>query len=513
MKIHLLFLCWGITQWAAAQTPVTTTLPLRTVTVAFDQAELQHQGSVTLPAGRHTVWVENVASSIGYASLQAEVSDNAELISVAEQQVRPASSVADSASLLETQLRRLEAELKGLEEEKAFLQANRSLPSGTQTGWSTELQKGAAFLRTRLPNIQTETEELTARRLRLTRLGEKLRTGGSGPRRNRVEIVLELPQPATVQLTLRYVDRQSSWDSAPEIRVPEAARELQVRIQGSVHNNSGLDWNRVALQLKNEEVDNDITRPSLDPWTMNYRRSRGSEGRIDKFVVKGTATGQNAAPAEPTSFYAVPQPVSIGAGEDYELQLPAQTLVARTEYLAVPKLSEKVFLQAKVLGWEKLYLPATEEEIEADVYYRGSFVGTTEVAPRAFNDSLEISLGYDDQIVVGRTKTEDFSGKSGLGGQHKIRLTYEINVRNRHAQPVRVRVLDQIPVSQEGDLRVKLEESTGALLDEASGKLTWLLSLAPGASRRLRFTFTVEYPKDKNVDFQRPRVVRSPKFR
>lgn len=209
----------------------------------------------------------------------------------------------------------------------------------------------------------------------------------------------------------------------------------------------------------------------------------------------------------------MPQPVSIGAGEDYELQLPAQTLVARTEYLAVPKLSEKVFLQAKVLGWEKLYLPATEEEIEADVYYRGSFVGTTEVAPRAFNDSLEISLGYDDQIVVGRTKTEDFSGKSGLGGQHKIRLTYEINVRNRHAQPVRVRVLDQIPVSQEGDLRVKLEESTGALLDEASGKLTWLLSLAPGASRRLRFTFTVEYPKDKNVDFQRPRVVRSPKFR
>ncbi|MCC3155991.1 DUF4139 domain-containing protein [Hymenobacter sp. 15J16-1T3B] len=489
-----------------------TTLPLRSVTVALNQAELEHRGTVTLPAGRSTVWVEGVAGSLSAESIQVQTSDNAQLLTVSSEAVRPPAgkTPTDSLNLLDARLRRLDAEVKALEEEKNFLLANRTLPTGMQAGWSTELQKGAAFLRTRLPDIQTQTETLGATRQQLTLRRNRLTNGTSGPQRQRVVLLLELPRAATVTLTLRYVNANCQWELQPEIRVPEAARELRINSFANVSNGSGLDWTGVQLRLKNEEVEDDVTKPDLTPWSMNFRRSIGGEGRVDKFVVKGNATGQATA-VEPSSVYVVPEPVSLPEGEDYLVRLPEQTLPARPEYIAIPKLSEKVYLMAKVTGWERLFLP--DEEFDANVYYAGTYVGETEVDPRAFNDSLEVSLGYDKLITVGRTKTQDFNGKAGLNGQQRIRVTYEINLRNRHAQPVRVRVLDQIPVSQESDLKVKLESSDGAQLDEASGKLTWLLTLGAGASQRVRFTFTVEYPKDKTVDFQRPRAIKSPKFR
>ncbi|WP_426489683.1 DUF4139 domain-containing protein [Hymenobacter sp. 102] len=510
MKSLLLLLCLIGTGSVQAQQPTKIRLPLRSVTLALNQAELQHQGTVALPAGRTVVVVEDVAD-MSTESIQVEASDNAELIAVERSYERTAQStvVRDSVTLLATRVRRLEAELKGLEEEKAFLLANRTLPAGMQTGWSAEIQRGATLLRTRLPDIQTQTETLTAQREQLSRQQERLRTGAGA--RPQVRVTLSLARPATVQLTLRYTESRSNWEAMPEIRVPESGRELRLRTRAEVYNGSGLPWTNVQLAIKNEEVENDVTRPELTTWSMNFKRSLGGEGRVDKFVVKGKATGSAAAPVEPSSAYVVPQPVSIAARETYQIQLPEQVLPARPEYLAIPKLSDKVYLQAKVTGWDKVNLPT--QEMLASVFYRGSYVGTTEIDPRAFNDSLEISLGHDDQILVSRTKTLDFNGKAGLGGQQISRVTYEINLRNRHAQPVRVRVLDQIPVSQEGDLRVKLDEAGGAQLDETNGRLTWLVSLAPGASQRLRFTFTVEYPKDKTVDFQRPRRVANPKFR
>ncbi|WP_207891055.1 DUF4139 domain-containing protein [Hymenobacter edaphi] len=487
-------------------------MPLRSVTVALNQAELEHRGTVTLPAGRSTVWVEGVASSFSDQSLQVETSDNAQLLTVSSEAVRPPAgrTPTDSLSLLDARLRRLDAEVKALEEERNFLLANRTLPAGTQAGWSTELQKGATFLRTRLPDIQTQTETLTARRQQLANRRTLLANGTTGPQRLRVALLLELARPGAVSLTLRYVNTACLWELRPEIRVPESGRKLIVNSFAKVSNGSGLDWTNVQLRLKNEEVEPNVTKPDLTPWAMNFRSSTGGEGRVDKFVVKGNASGKATA-AEPSSVYTVPEPVSVSQGNDYLARLAEQTLPARPEYVTIPKLSEKVFLQAKVTGWEGLFLP--DEEFGANVYYAGAYVGETEIDPRAFNDSLEISLGHDNLITVGRTKTQDFNGKAALNGQQRTQVTYEINVRNRHAQAVRVRVLDQIPVSQESDLKVKLESSDGAELDEASGKLTWLLALAGGTSKRVRFTFTVEYPKGRTVDFQRPRTIRSPKFR
>ena len=60
----------------------------------------------------------------------------------------------------------------------------------------------------------------------------------------------------------------------------------------------------------------------------------------------------------------------------------------------------------------------------------------------------------------------------GLSDKRRVRLTYELNVRNRHAETVRLRLLDEIPISEEEKISVKLLKASGAQLDARTGMLT-----------------------------------------
>ena len=64
----------------------------------------------------------------------------------------------------------------------------------------------------------------------------------------------------------------------------------------------------------------------------------------------------------------------------------------------------------------------------------------------------------------------------------------------------RVTVLDQIPVSQHPDIKVKLREATPKPAGQnEQGELTWQLELKKGDKAQIDFAVTVEYPKETRV--------------
>ncbi|QJX46885.1 DUF4139 domain-containing protein [Hymenobacter taeanensis] len=493
----------------------TTRPPLTAVTVYLNGAALEHQTRVALPAGTSKLVVENLSTKIKQETLEVQLGDAAELVAISDNDGLPAvvgiRTAADSLARAETGLQKVEAELKGLEEEKAFLQANRIVAAGTQANWSAEVQKGATLMRTRLAAIHLETTQLLAQQTQLQGQVKELRPRAAGTISDgRIVLLVRAGRAVTVPLTLRYyVNTRFPWQPRLDIRANDSGREIQFISNGILRNQSGLAWQAVRVTIARQALADDVTRPALEPWQLDFNGGDHiGEGRIDQFVVKGTAKGSPAEVSQGTR-YEVPEPITLAVGGRREIVLPALRLSARPEYLAVPKVSEEVVLQAKVTGWEGLHLPE-----EADVYHQGGYVGTTELNSRAYNDSLEVALGHDDLLVVGRTKLEDFSGKAGLSGKRRVRLTYELNVRNRHPETVRLRLVDQVPVSSEKEIEVKVLEISGAQLDERTGKLTWILPLAAGASQRLRFSFQVDYPQDKEVEIiQHRQTIKSPKFR
>jgi hypothetical protein len=502
----------------AQPTRPTVRPPLTTVTAYLNGMALEHQTTLTLTAGLNRVLLSGLSPSFDDESLEVQLGDGAELVSLDfdddENAPTPPTlnpAAADSLARDEAEVRSIEGELLGLQQEKSFLLANQTLPTGTQANWSAEVQKGATLMRTRLPAIQLETTRLQKRLDQL-----KTEVALLSPRAREVGnqdhlLLIRAARAGTVPLTVGYylTNKRSIWMPKLEIKADAAGRELQFITRGRLRNPSGLDWNKVRVVLMHYSVDDHIARPTMAPWTLDFDGGDHiGEGRIDSYVVKGTAKGKPAEQSQGTR-YEVPGPVTMRTGQRREFSLPAVRLAARPEYLAIPRLSEHVFLQAKVAGWQGLHLAS-----RANVYHAGAYVGDVELDEEAYNDSLEVALGHDEQLVVGRAKLEDFSSNAGLSGKRRVRLSYELNVQNRHPETVRLRLQDQIPVSEEAEIKVKLLDSSGAQLDERSGKLTWLLTLPPGSNQRLRFSFQVDYPQDKPVEIINHRVrISNPKFR
>ena len=175
----------------------------------------------------------------------------------------------------------------------------------------------------------------------------------------------------------------------------------------------------------------------------------------------------------------------------------------------MPKMELSAFLVAKVTGWEKLNLI----DGTANIYYGNTFIGESNINTRLIGDSLELSLGRDNQIVVSRTKVEDKGSTSSLGAKRSESFVYEIQLRNNRKVPVAIKVQDQVPVSQEKDIAVDIEEISGANLDAPSGRLQWVKSLPPGETVKYKIAFTVRYPKNRTVNIRKSRLVRTPRYK
>ena len=66
-------------------------------------------------------------------------------------------------------------------------------------------------------------------------------------------------------------------------------------------------------------------------------------------------------------------------------------------------------------------------------------------------------------------------------------------------QDVNLLLKDQFPLSTIKEVEIKLDEEGGAMVNAETGVLTWKLDLKPGESKKVRFSYTVRYPKDKKI--------------
>lgn len=135
---------------------------------------------------------------------------------------------------------------------------------------------------------------------------------------------------------------------------------------------------------------------------------------------------------------------------------------------------------------------------EANIYFDGTYVGKTFINGTT-SDSMLISLGRDKRIQIQRVLLKDFSSKSFAGSSKKELNTWEINLRNTRKEPVTIIIEDQIPVSTDKEIEVKLLNNGNASFDETTGKLTWKITLDAEQSQAVRFSFEVKYPKEKII--------------
>lgn len=59
---------------------------------------------------------------------------------------------------------------------------------------------------------------------------------------------------------------------------------------------------------------------------------------------------------------------------------------------------------------------------------------------------------------------------------------------------------DQYPLSTNKEIEVELVDNGGAEVNAEKGILNWKLEIAPGETKKVRFAYTVKYPRDKTIN-------------
>jgi uncharacterized protein (TIGR02231 family) len=161
----------------------------------------------------------------------------------------------------------------------------------------------------------------------------------------------------------------------------------------------------------------------------------------------------------------------------------------------VPKLEKKAFLMADITGWENLNLI----EGPSNIYFGNKYVGKSKINPVEFTDTMSISLGRDDKVLIERIEKMEYSSKSILGGSRKESYTYEIKIKNMHSKEIDIEIQDQYPISKNSEINVNVDEISGAARNEETGIITWNLKLPPAQTKNYELSYTIKYPRNKQV--------------
>jgi len=326
--------------------------------------------------------------------------------------------------------------------------------------------------------------------------------------------------PAAVELN--YVVNSAGWVPLYDLRAIDTKHPVQLQYKANVYQRTGEEWENVKLTLSTANPSLGGAKPVLSTWYLDFpppvekrvlryranapagavsRAPEAAQQREDdsadleesKSVADFTSTIQTSLNTE----FAISLPYTVkSASKPTLVDIASHSVKADYLYSVAPKLDIDAFLMARLTGWEELsLLPG-----EANVFFEGTFVAKTYVDPSSIKDTLLLSLGRDKRVIVKREKVKDFTTRKTIASNQRDAYAYSITVRNSKAEPVKIIIEDQVPVSQNSQIEVAVIDPGNARYNKITGLLEWELSVAPQESKTVTYKFEVKYPKDRVVN-------------
>ena len=190
-------------------------------------------------------------------------------------------------------------------------------------------------------------------------------------------------------------------------------------------------------------------------------------------------------------------PYSIKSNNEKNLVLIKNSDLNTTfKYYSVPKVDPGVYLVAQMTKLDELQLvPAS-----ANIFFDGSYIGETYLDPTSMDDTLNLSLGKDPNIVVKRTLLKQKSKDKVVQDKRERTFSYQIEVQNNKSSAIQLIIQDQVPMTTNKDITIELLETDFARERPGNGILEWEYKLKPGENKKLEFSFKVKHPKDQQIN-------------
>jgi uncharacterized protein (TIGR02231 family) len=522
--------------------------PIVAVTVFRDGARVQRRGTVNVEQGLRPVVIGGLPADVDPASVRVAARGlRLALLDVEVHRRYRTDPLREETARLRAEVDRCRDVVQELDDEDTAEQARLSFLGHLSESAATALARAVGFgraghedLAQMAGHLSADTGEALGRRREISarrraarreleaaeqRLEAATMRAGDTVALTEVSVTLEASAATPAEIDVSYHVPGASWRPLYDLTLE--GERLAVSYLAEVRQRSGEDWPAVELVLSTTRRGLHQALPELDPWYIGRarpvpppppfrtRKSLAPPGpqAVPPGVPMAAAaqavlpdaphlTAEPAEPAEPGDLgsglaYRVQRPLAVPAdGEPYKTMLARFALDAELDHLAVPVLASEAYARATVTNTSSLLLLPGP----ARVFHGSQFVGETALETVAAGEEFELQLGVDDQIRVERKLRRRSTSKALIGGTRTIDVAYEITVENHRPNRARISVHDHIPVSSDGDIKVRLREaSPNPAAQTDLGELTWDLTLAAGQTATIGHRFTVEHPAQITV--------------
>ena len=560
MKINFLltFILLGCSLFA--NEPVNVKSSLTGVTVYMQGAQLQHKANYTIKAGISEVIVEGISPQISASTIQVKATGAVVILDSKYEfyypqpatntntgelppKIRAAiKALEDSLRLVNFELRDINDEIEVLVAARKIIISNGAVKGQGKVNDSIQLLKSTVdYYTTKVSELNKKISSLDRQKVKKADLIASLDTRLNDLRNYaeqnnptpeikgipRIVITLMAKEAATGRIDLTYFASNAGWTPLYDIRSEAASGKISLTYKAQVRQQTGLDWNDVKLSISTNNPYANKTKPELNPWYIDYQVYRKeleekTKMRSDAYfnapsvnsqmMNMGFAYGQRSSMDDeiaqtPEAFTTVVQQLiaaefkidlnySIASDNQVRMVLVKQSeLNTSFRYYAVPKLDPGVYLVAQMTKLDELQLvPA-----KANIFFDGTYIGETYIDPTTMDDTLNLSLGKDPNIIVKRTLLKDQSKERIIQDKKERNFAYSIEVRNLKSSEIDLIIQDQVPLTTNPEITIEKSIIGKGTLDEKTGLVEWKLKLKAKENQTFDYEFKVRHPKDKVV--------------
>ncbi len=545
----------GSTSLSAAE--IAGSSRIASVTVFPTGAEIIRKAKIQVPAGEHTIIFNHLSALAVAGSIRVEgrASGGLEIGSVDTRRVLVphADPVAQASERrrIELEIEKLrdeaagvEADIKATDAQKALinklteLPAHPPAPGPAATPAMPDWGQLFGLIGTKL--AEAERAQLAARvklrdvERRIHDLEKKLAALAPGQaQRTEVKVFVAASAPLEANLDIRYQVGNASWspyyDARLETGTAQAEPKLTLERRASIQQRTGEDWDEVAIELSTTRPGTGTAAPELYPQTVDFEpdappappprpmarmkvRSMAPSAAMEDGVRPEAmaapslaAATERQAEVDAAAFqvvFKVPGKLTVPAtGEQKRVKLDTAVLKPTLRVRTTPRLDPRAYLYAKLTTpKDSPYLPG-----RVSLFRDGTFVGTGALPQLTPGEEHELGFGADDAVRVRHALVEEKRGETGIISTSKTdSRSWRITVKNAHAQPIELSVMDQIPVSQQQDIKVELVSKVPPSrrdIEDRRGVMSWDSKLGPNEERILELGYRVSWPSGKKIQY------------
>lgn len=532
------------------------------VTVFPSGAEITRLAKVKVERGDHVLLITDLSARALPGSIRVEGKATGGRLAIASVDTRRTFVPRDDAAAAAGERKRLEeaieklgderaqltASIEALEAQKTFIANLAKMPGqgpvlGTQPAQPPDWEKLLTFIGQRHGEAQ---KGILDTQLKVREVDRKIKDlqgklAALVPRQDeRTEVKIFVNAGATLDadLTIRYQVGNASWTPYYDARLATGTKaqapKLAFERRASIQQRTGESWEEVLLSLSTTRPGSSTAAPDLPTQTIDYvpdtppppprpvaapmaQRSVGMAPPAPASAKLGAGLDEERARAEVTqaeqvrtsvdaqgyqAVYGIASRVSVAAtGEAKRVQIDANDLDPALVVRTVPKRDTTAFLYAKaILTKGTPVLPGT-----VSLFRDGTFVGTGQLPLLPPGEEHELGFGADDAVRVKYALLEEKRGETGLISSSKTDVrSWRISVKNLHERAIPISVIDQIPVSQNQDVKVEFTgkvQPTKRDIDDKRGVLAWDLDLKPDEEKTIEFGYRASWPGAKRIQY------------